>query len=282
MLSPCPTYSGNFLTSSLATNGVLLVELSRAPLNAFHQKMWEEMGAIVNKISKDGDIRVVVLASSLKAFSVGLDLNEAMGGLAPSKLDPSRRAIFLQDHILEFQAAISAIERCRQPVIGAVHGIAYGLAIDILCACDVRYAASNTIFAIKEVDVGLAADIGSLARLPKVTGNESLVRELALTARDFLPEEALRLGFIGDIVQGGKAEVLAKAMVTANLIASKSPIAVIGTKHLLLHSRDHSVQDNLDYTAAWNQVMLQSTDILDSFRAFKTRKPVKFGGFGKL
>jgi len=245
--------------------------------------MWEEMSAIFNKINCDGDVRVVVLASSLKVFSAGLDLTSAMEHFGSSSAsEPSRRAIFFQDHVVRFQAAISSIERCRQPVIGATHGIAYGLAIDILCACDVRYAASNAVFAIKEVDVGLAADIGSLARLPKITGNESLVRELALTARDFLPEEALRAGFLSGVVQGGRAEVLAKAMATADLIAFKSPIAVIGTKHLLLHSRDHSVQDNLDYTAAWNQVMLQSLDILDSVEAFKTKKPAKYRGFGKL
>lgn len=279
MFTPAPEYSGKFITSSLTSNGVLLVELCRAPVNAFHQPMWEELHAIFEKIDLNGDIRAVILASSLKLFSAGLDITAQNLFVAP---DPSRRALHLRNHILQFQAAISSIERCRQPVIGAVHGIAYGLSIDILAACDIRFAASSTSFAIKEVDVGLAADIGTLARLPKATGNSSLARELAMTARTFGPDEALRLGFISQVVQGGREEVLAKAVATADLIASKSPIAVVGTKHIMLHSRDHSVQENLDYTATWNQVMLQSTDLRDAFQAFLAKKPVRFGGLGKL
>lgn len=67
------------------------------------------------------------------------------------KQDASRKAILLRDHILEFQNAISAIEKCPQPVIGAAHGISFGLAIDILCACDIRYAASDVRFSIKVI-----------------------------------------------------------------------------------------------------------------------------------
>lgn len=95
-------------------------------------------------------------------------------------------------------------------------------------ACDIRLASSDVRFAIKEVDVGLAADIGTLQRGPKVTGNASLFRELALTGRDFGAEEAMRLGFLSRVVQGGKEEVLKEALEVAKIIASKSPVAVIG------------------------------------------------------
>ena len=87
--------------------------------------------------------------------------------------------------------------------------------------------------------MGLAADVGTLARIPKMTGNQSAVRELAYTARNFGPEEAERLGFVSKVVKGGRDEVIGAALETAALIATKSPIAVIGTKHLLLHARDH-------------------------------------------
>ena len=93
---------------------------------------------------------------------------------------------------------------------------------------------------MQEVDVGLAADIGTLARLPKVVGNHSLLNELAYTARDFSAVEAERLGLVSRVVQGGRGEVLQAALQTAQLIAGKSPIAVLGSKHLLLHARDHT------------------------------------------
>jgi delta(3,5)-delta(2,4)-dienoyl-CoA isomerase len=89
------------------------------------------------------------------------------------------------------------------------------------------------------VDIGLAADGGSLAYLPKITGNESLLRELAYTARSFSSDEALRLGLVSRIVEGGMDAVVGAALHLAKEIALKSPVAVSGTKHLLLHSRDH-------------------------------------------
>jgi Delta3,5-Delta2,4-dienoyl-CoA isomerase len=93
----------------------------------------------------------------------------------------------------------------------------------------------------QEVDVGLAADVGTLARLPKITGNESKIRELAYTARDFDAREAEKLGFLSNVVEGSRDQVLAAVLDVAKQIAEKSPIAVSGTKQLLLHARDHSL-----------------------------------------
>jgi len=217
---------------------------------------------------------------------VGLDLKSAaessLMSNRTSHTDPARQALYIRDHITRFQAAVSSLERCTQPVIAALHGIAFGLAIDVTSACDIRYAATNTQFCIKEVDVGLAADIGSLARLPKITGNESLLRELALTARVFSAEEARKLGLVSKVVPGGKDEVLVEALKLATLIASKSPIATVGTKHILIHSRDHSVQQNLEYVASWNQAMLQSEDLKDSITSFTSKKAPVYKALPKL
>lgn len=93
---------------------------------------------------------------------------------------------------------------------------------------------------LQEVDVGLAADIGTLSTIPKVTGNQSLVRELAFSARNFSALEAEKLGLLSNIVDGSKDEVVSAALELAKVIAAKSPYAVAATKQLLLHSRDHS------------------------------------------
>jgi len=252
-------------------------------VNAFVEEFWQELGHTFDKISAEGDIRAVVLASSLpKAFTAGLDLNAADGAFSPDSKDPSREALKHRDLVLRFQHSISAIERCRYPVIGATHSIAFGLGIDILSACDIRYAASDSKFSIKEVDVGMAADIGSLARMPKITGNESLLRELAFTVRSFGVSEAVQLGFVSKVVEGSKDEVVKEALKLAKFIASKSPIGVVGTKNVLLHSRDHSVQENLDYVAVWNQAMLQSDDMTQAIGAFKTKRAPVFNPLPKL
>lgn len=97
--------------------------------------------------------------------------------------DPARRSYHIRHHLRWFQESISAIELCEKPVVAAIHGGCYGAGVDLITACDIRYCANDALFCVKEVDVGLAADVGTLQRLPKVIGNQSLVRELCLTAR---------------------------------------------------------------------------------------------------
>jgi delta(3,5)-delta(2,4)-dienoyl-CoA isomerase len=116
---------------------------------------------------------------------------------------------------------------------------------------------------VKEVDIGIAADIGTLSRLPKAVGNFSWVKDVALSARIFGSDEALRVGLVSGVYKD-KSEAVAEALKLAGLIASKSPVAVLGTKELLNYSRDHSVQDGLGYTAVWNAAMLQTADMKDA------------------
>ncbi|EMD41327.1 hypothetical protein CERSUDRAFT_109926 [Gelatoporia subvermispora B] len=273
--------SGAFIKVSSPAPHVALVELFRKPVNAFNDPFWEEYGKVFDNLSLEQDLRAIVLASALpKLFTAGIDF-QALGSMANFDKDPARRALQTKEHISMFQKAIGAPERCPYPVIVAVHGAVLGLGIDIVTACDVRYAASDATFSVKEVDVGLAADIGTLARLPKVVGNESLVRELAFTARNFSPTEAAQLGLVSKIVQGSRDEVVKAALDTAKMIAQKAPIAVVGTKHLLLHARDHSVQQNLDYTATWNGAMLQSVDLSDALKAAQAKSKPIFRPLGK-
>ena len=139
-----------------------------------------------------------------------------------------------------FQRAIGAPTRIPQPVIAAVHGVAFGLALDLLSAVDVRLAAADAAFSIKEVDVGLAADIGTLARLPRLVGNASLLYELALTGRVFGAQDAQRLGLVSRVVPGSRDDVVRAALELAREIARKSPVAVVGVKRFVSHALDHS------------------------------------------
>ncbi|KZT40412.1 ClpP/crotonase [Sistotremastrum suecicum HHB10207 ss-3] len=267
------SYSPKYFKMSVASEGVLLVEINRPPANAFSEAAWEELGATFQKIGEDGSVRVVVLASTNpRIWSGGIDLasfatftNDSTG---PS--DPARHALYSKRYVTRFQAAISAIENCLHPVIAAVNGAAPGLSIDIMTAADIRYASSDARFSIRETVLGMAADIGTLARFPKVVGNESLARELALTGRNFTAEEALSIGLVSKIVPGTRDDVIKAALETAKQIAKNSPIAVAGTKHLMLHARDHSVQENLDYTATWNAAMLMGPDTSIAYKG--TRK----------
>ncbi|OAX35881.1 ClpP/crotonase [Rhizopogon vinicolor AM-OR11-026] len=270
-----------YISISSPSPHVLLLELNRKPVNAFNTEFWKEYGRTFDTLSTHhDDIRAVILSSAFpKIFSAGLDfqgLNQ-LGG-KDLLIDPARRALLTRALILDVQHAITAPERCPFPVIAAVHGGVVGLGIDIISACDVRYAASDAKFSIKALDMGLAADAGTLAHLLKITGNHSLARELAYTSRMFSSDDALTLGLVSRVVEGGREAVVGVALQLAREIALKSPIAVSGTKHLLLHARDHSVAENLEYTATWNSAAVQSKDLHEAVNAgmTKSKEAIKF------
>jgi len=153
------------------------------------------------------------------------------------------------------------VARCEKPTIALLHGYTFGLGIDLSSACDMRFAETDTKFSVKEVDIGLAADVGTLSRLPKVVGGiTSWVKEVTLTARPFTSEEALQNGFVSRVVKG-KANLIREGLEYAQFVASKSPVAVQGTKNILDAAWGRTVEDNLNYTAAWNAAMVQSSDV---------------------
>ena len=163
-------------------------------------------------------------------------------------------------------------------VIAVLHDVAIGLAIDIATCADIRICSAKTRFAVKEVDIGLAADIGTLARLPKVVGSLSWVKDVCMTARDFSPAEALAQGFVSQVHED-KAKAVAAAVDLASLLASKSPVAVQGTKELLNYGKEHTVADSLRYTQVWNSVALQGEDFATAMMSsMQKQKPV----FSKL
>lgn len=262
--TPIPAYAfyKHMLVSSPGPF-VAHVEINRPKkLNAFSQEVWLEFGHVFNQLSNDSDIRAVVLSGAGdRAFTAGLDVQAASGDgiLSDAAGDVAKKAKVLRNHIEEFQDSISAMEKCEKPIICVLHGIAIGLAIDIACCADIRFCASTVRFAVKEVDIGMAADIGTLSRLPKIVGSTSWVKDVCLTARDFSAQEALSMGFVSQVHENKQATVQA-AVALATTLAEKSPVAVQGTKELLNYSRDHSVAEGLRYTKVWNAAAVQGRD----------------------
>ncbi|KAK5687245.1 hypothetical protein LTS10_001383 [Elasticomyces elasticus] len=271
-------YTYNNFNVTFPSQYVAQVEIDRPKkLNAFFEQMWKDIAKIFRELSHDPEVRVVILtAAGDRAFTAGLDVQAASenGALAKTGpvLDGARKAVVLRRHILEFQDDITEIEKCEKPVIAVLHGVSYGLAIDMTTCCDIRICSADTRFSVREVDIGLAADIGTLTRLPKANVPMSWVKEVALTARDFGAEEALRVGFVSAVYES-KAAALSKALDMAKLLASKSPVAVQTTKQMLNYSRDHTVADGLAQIAVLNAAMLQTKDVEDAMLSgLKKRK----------
>jgi len=261
--------------------GVAHVEINRPQkLNAFHQAMWEEYGHIFRTLSTDPAVRAVVLTGSGdRAFCSGLDLSNSAELTNPTdSVDPARKAGILRRRIKAFQDDIGSVEACEKPVIVVLHGICYGLAIDISTCADVRICSADTKFAVKEVDIGIAADIGTLTRLPKVVGSMSWVKDVTYSARTFGADEALRQGFVSKVLPS-KSDAVTEGLKMAALLAEKSPVAVQGTKAVVNYSRDHTIQAGLDFTAVWNACAIQTPDPAAAIKAtFSKEKPV----FSKL
>ncbi|XP_038622963.1 delta(3,5)-Delta(2,4)-dienoyl-CoA isomerase, mitochondrial [Tachyglossus aculeatus] len=262
---------------------VLHVELNRPDKrNAMNKAFWREMVECFNKISRDSECRAVVVSGAGKMFTSGIDLTDMAGEFLQQQQDDTARVSWtLRDAITRYQETFTVLEKCPKPVIAAIHGGCIGGGVDLISACDIRYCAQDAWFQVKEVDIGLAADVGTLQRLPRIIGSQSLVNELAFTARKMMADEALSCGLVSRVFQT-KETLMSGALALAAEIACKSPLAVQGTKINLVYSRDHSVAEGLNFMASWNMSMLQTDDIMKSVQALMEKKELKTVKFSKL
>ncbi|XP_037631923.1 delta(3,5)-Delta(2,4)-dienoyl-CoA isomerase, mitochondrial-like isoform X2 [Sebastes umbrosus] len=271
------------LAISHPAESVTHVELNRPEKrNAMNRAFWSEMVDCFNKIAGDPDCRVVVFSGAGKIFTAGIDLMDmASDVLQPEGDDTARISWNLRKIVTKYQETFTVIEKCPKPVVVAVHGACVGGGVDLITACDIRLCTQDAWFQIKEVDIGLAADVGTLQRLPKVIGSRSLVNELALTARKMYADEAKSSGLVSRVF-ADKEAMMAAALEMAGEIAGRSPVAVQGTKINLVYSRDHSVVEGLNYMATWNMSMLQTQDVMKSAAAAMEKKSPKTIAFSKL
>ncbi|MBN8503132.1 MAG: crotonase/enoyl-CoA hydratase family protein [Burkholderiales bacterium] len=230
--------------------------------NAMHWPIWTGIRDAMQWADRTPEVRAVVLRGEGAHFTAGIDL-AMMAGLQPQIADDceARMREKLRSLILDLQDTLTSLERCRKPVLAAVHGYCLGGGIDLICAADMRYASNDAQFAIKEIDIGMVADVGTLQRLPKLVGNQGWVRELAYTGRMFGAAEAAQQGFVTRVFDSREA-LDEGVMALARSIASKSPLSIRGSKQALNYARDHSVADGLDQIATWNSAMLLSEDLM--------------------
>lgn len=243
-------------------------------VNAMNADFWTEIIDIFRWIDATDEIRVVVLTGEGKHFSSGIDL--MLLAQVSNKLgkDIARNARSLRQTILTLQASFNAVDDCTKPVLAAIQGYCIGGAIDLISACDMRYATLDAKFSIKEIDMGMAADVGTLQRLPRLIG-DGMMRELAYTGRTIDGNEAQSMGLVNRTFADQPA-LLEGVMQIAAEIASKSPIAVRGTKEMIRYMRDHRVDDGLEYIATWNAAMLQSDDMRIAMAAHMTKQKPEF------
>jgi enoyl-CoA hydratase/carnithine racemase len=238
--------------------------------NSMTWEFFTELAELFGALDDDPEVRAIVIRAEGKMFTAGLDL-VASSSLLGDGSAPYRE--WLRKKIHGLQEGMNAIERCRKPVIAAVHGSCIGGGVDLLSACDIRLATADAVFSIRETRLGIVADVGTLQRLPTIIGH-GWCRELALTGRDFTAEEALKMGFITHLCPDREA-LLREAKRLAEEIAGLPPLAVQGVKDTILHGRDNGIHPGLAYIAQKNAALIPNEDMLEAVGAFlEKRKPV--------
>lgn len=244
-------------------------------LNTMNAAFWTEMITVFEAIDADPSVRCVVLSSTGKHFTAGLDLGwAATDGLADRQGEVGRAREKFRRKVKKMQETMSVIDRCRVPVIAVVQGGCIGGGVDLVTAADMRIASAEAFFTIQEINIGIVADVGTLQRIPYLLP-QGLVRELAYTGRRFAAEEALRYGFVNR-VEADQPAALAAAMALAAEIAGKSPMAIAGTKQVLNAGRSQTIEEGLEYVALWNAAMLPGEDSEVAIKAQLTKQPAKF------
>jgi enoyl-CoA hydratase len=247
--------------------------------NAMGPDFWRELPLVMQQADADPDVRAVLIRGDGRAFSYGLDLPAMLGAMSERAAQDGglagARAEQFQ-HIKELQESITSVERCRKPVVAAVHGWCIGGGVDLIAACDIRLCAMDAKFSVREVKVAIVADVGSLQRLPHIIG-EGMTRRLALTGEDISAQRAERIGLISEVFDSHEA-LLTGARELCGQLAANPPLVVQGTKQVLNESRELSVEAGLRYVATWNAAFLQSHDLNEAMTAFLERRAPRYEG----
>jgi enoyl-CoA hydratase len=230
---------------------------------ALGEAFWAELPVAMAQVGQDA--RAVVLAARGRHFAAGIDL----GLLGQLQDDP-------MPFIERLQRAIDTVADCPVPVIAAVHGACIGAGVDLIAACDVRLAAADAVFSVRETRMAMVADLGSLQRLPRIVAAGHLA-ELAYTGKDIDAERARAIGLVNDVFPDPDATVAAARALAAD-IATNAPRAVRGTKEVLRQSYDLSVPDGLALAARTNAALLGSDDLREAVQAFFEKRPPNFTG----
>ena len=243
--------------------------------NAMNAAMWQEIRQAFQWVDATPEARVAVLQGEGRYFTAGIDL-QLMMGLGPQIANEcdGRTREALRRVILDMQDTLTSLERCRKPVLAAIHGGCIGGGIDLVTCADMRYCSADASFTIKEIDIGMTADVGTLQRLPRLVG-EGITRELAYTGRTFDAAEARSIGLVNRVFDSREALVAGVRQIAAT-IAAKSPLSIRGTKEMITYAREHSVADGLNYIATWNAAMLMSKDLTEAMTANLAKRTPTF------
>ena len=254
--------------------------------NAMNWDFWRDLPRIVGDIDTHARARCIVLSSTGPVFSAGLDLSlfgqDVFASSKTAKMN--EKELQTPQNFMSFlsflQDSISSLQKARIPVICAIQGGCIGGGVDLICSADIRLATNDAFFSIRETKIGMVADVGTFPRIVKLLP-EGIVKELAFTGRNFSAQEAKEYGFVNKLYEN-HGSLIEGALEIAYEIASNSPAAVYGCKRVIDFSRDHTIDEGLEWINMWNASMLSQSELMEGFQSYKSKKEGNFAELPKL
>jgi enoyl-CoA hydratase len=258
-------------------NNIAHIVLNRPEaFNAMPRAFWNELPAIVHDINDNARARVIVISSTGKHFSAGMDISVFTDGdgVSAGGGDQYARAESFRQFVLTLQDSFTCLDHARMPVIAAIQGGCIGAGVDMVSACDMRYCTADAFFSIHEINIGMTADVGTFPRLPRLIP-EGMVREMAYTGRRLPAARAREIGLVNEVYDTHEA-MMAAVMATAAEIAARSPLAVWGSKEMINYARDHTIADGLRHIATWQAGMFHEPDLKEGLTAQAEKRPPRY------
>ncbi|CAI8320620.1 MAG: enoyl-CoA hydratase [Hyphomonadaceae bacterium] len=243
-------------------------------MNAMNKAFWNELPEIVKDIDNGAKARVIVISSTGKHFSAGMDLSVFAGDGRGEKTDRYVAAEAFRSNIRQIQSSFNCLEEARMPVLFACQGGVIGGAIDMISAADIRWCTKDAFFCIQETNIAMTADVGTFPRLQRYV-SEGWVKQMAFTGERITAEKAREIGLVNDVFETHE-DLMDHVLGVAREIASKNPVAVTGCKVMINYGREHSTADTLDYIGVWNASMLPPSHMQEAFAAKSEKREANY------
>ena len=257
------------------------IQMSRPEaFNTMNKAFWNDLPEIVKDIDNNARARVIVISSTGKHFSGGMDTSVFTDKRDAPKHDRYIMAEALRSNIRHIQNSFSCLENARMPVLFALHGGVIGGAVDMISAGDIRWCTKDAFFSIMETNIAMTADVGTFPRLQRYIP-EGWVKQMAYTGMRLPAAKAQEIGLVNDVFDTPE-EMMEAVMGVAREIAGNSPLAVTGCKVLINYGRDHNTADTLDYIGVWNAAMFPPPHMAEAFKARVEKRDPEYPDLSEL
>jgi len=271
----------DFFSLDQAEPGLAHLRLNRPErMNTMSPAFFPALRDVVRTLHDQGGTRVLVISSTGKHFSAGMALDTFAGDGAMLATGSARARLSFQDSLRRLMACFTALDEARFPVLCAIQGGCIGGALDLAAACDLRYATADAFFCVQEINIGMAADLGVLQRLPKLIP-PGVARELAYTGERLGAERALSLGLVNAVLPDADA-LLAHVLTVARSIATKSPLAIAGSKLAMNHARDHGTAASLHHMSVLQSALFDTAEMAQAIDAWKRKQDADFAPLAEV